>query len=99
VGIEGNLEGGAIHRQLCQLFGDPALQFPGRIAAVLAQTPSEITALLVRSCQLAPELLAALLGVLKPLDLVATALGVLEHALERAAVLALETREQVETLL
>ena len=91
---------GAAHRQLVELGGDPLLELPRRLRRARSLSSAASSARLLAAARARrSSSSAALLGALDPLDLRAAALGVGQHGLDRAAVLALQPVDHVEALL
>ena len=98
--LEGDLELRAGHRELVELLGDPLLELPRGLGAHLAQLrrrgPCAGSSAFASSASSSVRRLARPLD---RLDLAPAVLGVGEHRLDRAAVLALQPVERVEPLL
>ena len=95
-----DLERGLRHRQRRQLRAHRPLELARRLAArsTAASSPGASSSA-VRRVELRLEPRGRLLGVRQPLVLGAAALGVREHGGDRATVLSLQPREQLEPLL
>ncbi len=97
--LQGHLELRPAHRELLELHRHAFLQAARRRRARLGQLVGQLGAAARGLLQIALELSGPLLGALDPLDLAPAAIGMGEHGLDRAPVLALEAVDDVESLL
>ena len=98
-GVEADLQRRPLHRELAELGSDALFEAARCLLATLSELGGQLRPLALGRGEALGELALELGGVLEALDLRAASLRVLEHGLDRAAVLALEAVDRGEALL